>query len=175
MQPLVLLPAAVLLVTRFLAKPWQLWLAIGSVVTLAGVSAPPLACLTATLGALAFAAHAPRDVRALAGSFVCTHVAIWTAGWPGGPLPHHLVALDVALVAIVLVFAWRLRARAALAPVAAILFHLGVQARVITAPVTPLEWGAWSVGVGFFLLVATLGASVVLHLQKRPLSESWNP
>jgi hypothetical protein len=67
-----------------------------------------------------------------------------------------------ALAAVV--FAWRARARLVFAPLAASGVHLALAAHVVPAPRSPLEWGAALVGLGFVLLLASLGASYGLSV-----------
>jgi hypothetical protein len=165
MDAFVLVPTALLLATRFAKRNWQAWTATLATIVWVGCVAPALLWFAAALGVLAFASRVHRDPRTLTGALACAYLAVWTAGWCGGPLPAHLLVLDAALAIGLVPLAWRLRSPGALAPLTVALGHLAVQRRLVTAPVTPLEWGAWLVGTGFFLLLGTVGASVTLHLR----------
>jgi hypothetical protein len=104
--------------------------------------------------------------RLLAGALFGLYASIWTLGWSGGALPPHLVALDAALVVAVAALVWRLRARLALAPLAAIGVHAVFASGLVPPPRSLLEWGAASVVLGFLLLVISLVTSYRLrHLQ----------
>lgn len=97
--------------------------------------------------------------RLLAGALFTLHLAVWTAGWAGGPWPAHVVPLDLGLTLVAMLAVVRLRVRAALAPVLAIWGHLVVAARLLPTPRTSLEWGAASVVLGFVLLGGSLAAT----------------
>jgi hypothetical protein len=105
--------------------------------------------------------------RLLVGASFAIHLAIWTCAWTGGPWPAHVLPLDVVLAAAALVAVWRARARIAIAPLAAVLAHFVVQARIVTAPASLLGWGATSIGVGFTLLAVSLAASYALRARPR--------
>ncbi len=101
--------------------------------------------------------------RLLTGALFASYLAVWTFGWIGGPWPMHLLALDLSVTAVVLISVARTRVRIALAPLAATYAHLAVQARLVSAPASILEWGVASVGLGFALLIASLTASYCLR------------
>jgi hypothetical protein len=105
--------------------------------------------------------RAERDamVRLLIGSFTSAYLAAWMVGWSGGALPRHVIALDLLFTAAAGLVVWRARAWAALAPAAVVYLHLAVQARYLTAPASPAQWGGAAVGLGFSLLVLSLLAS----------------
>jgi len=166
MDAFALVPVALLLATRFAHRSWQVWIAVAATLAFVGCVGPSFLSFASAIAVFAFLARARNDARAIAGALFCAHLAAWSAGWSGGPFPRHVLALDAALAAGVALVAWSRRAPSVLAPLALELGHLAVEARVVTAPVTALEWGAWSVGAGFFLLVATIGASLVLHLRE---------
>ena len=85
---------------------------------------------------------------------------MWTIPWSGGPLPQHLISLDLLLSAALLILVWRARVRtAAIVPLVGTYAHLAVQTGAISAPETRLQWGLTSVGLGFGLLVGSLAAS----------------
>lgn len=127
----------------------------------AGADLPPIPIGAPAPGFVAPTRAAKR--RLFTGALFAAYVAVWTLGWGGGAWPEHIVALDVALVAVVLVGVLRARMRIAIAPLTATLAHFAFQARVVPAPVSTLQWGVASVGLGFALLIASLGASYYLR------------
>ncbi len=108
-------------------------------------------------------ADAAARLRLLSGTLFGVYLSVWTFGWTGGALPAHLLALDAALVFVVALMVWRLRARFVLAPVAATIAHALVAADLVPRPGTLLEWGGAAVGLGFVLLVASLVTSYRLR------------
>ncbi|MBX3214845.1 MAG: hypothetical protein KF850_22620 [Labilithrix sp.] len=110
----------------------------------------------------------PASLRMLTGAVFSLYVAVWTLRWSGGAWPVHAIPLDVLVTVVVALGAWRLRARLALAPLAAVWGHFVVQARLVPAPRTSLEWGGASVALGFALLIASLGASYWLRGPRAP-------
>lgn len=106
-------------------------------------------------------------VRLATGAVFALYLAIWTEGWSGGAWPAHVLALDALLAVAVVVGVWKLRARLALAPFAASSVHFVVQARLVPAPRSAVEWGGAAVGLGFVLLFASLAASYWLRPQRR--------
>lgn len=109
---------------------------------------------------LAFARARPAARRRLLlGAGVSLHLALWTAGWSGGPWPEHVLVLDVALVIACAAATWRLRRALPAAPALAIGAHFAVAAGWIGAPRTPLEWGLAAIGLGFAALATALAAS----------------
>lgn len=102
-------------------------------------------------------------MRLLTGALFAVYLAVWTLGWTGGAWPAHVLALDLAMAVVVALLAWRARVRVALVPFAAGVAHLVVQAHLIPAPRSLLEWGATAVGLGFALLLASLAASYRLR------------
>lgn len=102
-------------------------------------------------------------MRLLTGALFAAYAGVWTLGWTGGDWPAHVLALDLAAAAVVLMFAWRARVRVALVPLTAVAMHAVVQAHLVPAPRSLLEWGASAVGLGFALLLASLAASYRLR------------
>jgi uncharacterized protein YhhL (DUF1145 family) len=102
-------------------------------------------------------------MRLLTGALFAVYLGVWTLGWTGGDWPAHVLALDLASAAVVLLFAWRARARVALVPLTGVAMHAVVQAHLVPAPRSLLEWGASAVGLGFALLLASLAASYRLR------------
>jgi hypothetical protein len=97
--------------------------------------------------------------RAFVGALFALYLAAWTFRWSGGPWPAHVLALDLALTAAVLLFAWRTRTRSSLAPLALAHAHHVVVAGLVPAPKTSAQWGATAVALGFVLLGACLATS----------------
>lgn len=105
----------------------------------------------------------PASLRLLTGAVFSLYLAIWTLRWSGGAWPAHVIPLDVLVTVLVALGVWRLRARVALAPLAVAWGHFVVQARLVPAPRSSIEWGGASVALGFVLLVASLAASYRLR------------
>ena len=101
--------------------------------------------------------------RLLTGALFGVYLAVWTFGWTGGAWPAHLVLLDLALTAAVILLVVRPRIRVALAPLATTYAHFAVQTGLVTAPHSIVQWGAAAVGLGFALLIASLVASYCLR------------
>ncbi len=98
--------------------------------------------------------------RMFVGSLYGLYLSVWTIPWAGGPLPQHLISLDLLLSAALLILMWRTRVRtAAIVPLVGTYAHLALQTGAISAPETRLQWGLSSVGLGFGLLVGSLAAS----------------
>ena len=106
-------------------------------------------------------------LRLLSGSVFALYLSVWTIGWSGGAWPAHLLALDGLLTVAVALLVWKGRMRLVLVPLAATYFHLAVQAQLVSAPTTVLQWGATCVGLGFALLAASLVGSVLLRRLER--------
>lgn len=101
-------------------------------------------------------------LRWLVGALASAYLGTWTLRWTGGPWPAHWIALDLALTALLVFAARRERSWPMLLPLSAVYGHVAVQSGLVSAPRTALQWGIASVGVGFALLSASLGASVRL-------------
>jgi hypothetical protein len=102
-------------------------------------------------------------LRLSIGAFCSLYLSVWTIGWSGGSLPEHVIALDLLLAAATALVIWKARAWSALAPLAAMILHLAIQRRQLTAPASPAQWGVSAVGLGFGLLVASLLVSFRLR------------
>ena len=79
---------------------------------------------------------------------------------------------SLALGACVLVLrGWNVHARAAVVPVSVVAVRHLIGAGILTAPVTTLEWGVWSIACGFVVLGATIAASIAVdrRLARAPL------
>ncbi len=109
---------------------------------------------------LSFARARPAALRRLLlGAAWSVHLALWTAGWSGGPWPEHVLVLDLALVLACAAAAWRLRRALFAPPVLVTAAHLAVAAGWVGAPRTALEWGVAAIGLGFAALATALAAS----------------
>ncbi len=102
---------------------------------------------------------APAIRRLLTGSAFTLYLSAWTLGWTGGSFPLHALPLDLLLTAVVLLGGWRLRARIALAPLAVTWLHAVLQAQLVPAPTSLVQWGAVSIGLGFAVLLGSLATS----------------
>ncbi len=102
-------------------------------------------------------------IRLLMGALVALYFSVWTLGWTGGAWPAHILVLDLALGAVVVLFAWRARMRVALVPLAGGAMHLVAETHLIPAPRSLVEWGATAVALGFALLLASLAATYRLR------------
>lgn len=121
---------------------------------------PPPQDAAAPVATVSFSrADRPALVRLLSGTVCCAYLSAWTLGWSGGAWPEHVLVLDLSLVALAALMAWRARARLVIAPAAITCFHLLVERHVIVAPASSLGWGALSVAVGFALLAAVIAVS----------------
>jgi hypothetical protein len=103
--------------------------------------------------------------RLLVGALFAAHLSVWTLRWTSGPWPSHVLALDLALTAFVLLAMWKGRIRSPLAPLATWHLHFVLAAHLVPAPRTHLEWGASAVGLGFLLLAGSLAASYRLRVR----------
>ncbi len=101
--------------------------------------------------------------RQLAWAGYALYLAAWTISWKGGPWPAHLIGLDLFASASVAVIVWRSRCAIATLPLAASYLHWSIQARLLSAPQSTLQWGVTTVSAGFALLVASLLLSVRLE------------
>jgi hypothetical protein len=106
--------------------------------------------------------------RSYMGAVFALYLAAWTVPWSGGAWPLHVATLDAVLTIAVLVAVWRLRVRAALAPLVAFYAQLVVQAHLVPAPRSAAQWGGVAVALGFALLAASLGASYRLRARVTP-------
>lgn len=104
----------------------------------------------------------PRAVllRLLTGALGCLYLAVWTWGWIAGSWPEHVLALDITLAVVAIAWTFALRDRLALVLPAATALHWILQARVVPAPASVVQWGATSVALGFASLLVSLAISV---------------
>jgi hypothetical protein len=102
-------------------------------------------------------------LRLLSGALFGVYLSAWTFGWSGGALPAHVLVLDAALVTVVALMVWRLRARLVLAPLAATCVHGLAASGLVPPPRSALEWGGAAVALGFLLLVGSLATSYRLR------------
>jgi hypothetical protein len=121
-----------------------------------GATAVPVAA--AVVPSVAIVDAAARG-RAIVGAVFGVYVAAWSAPWTGGQWPAHVVPFDVAMTALVVLTAWRLRVRRAWAPLLANYTHFAFAAGIVALPRTITQWGGTSVALGFALLAGSLVAS----------------
>jgi hypothetical protein len=108
-------------------------------------------------------------LRCWSGALFAAYLGVWTLGWSGGPFPHHLAMLDVALTLGVAFSVWRTRARAPfVAPLVMTYCHFVWQARLIPIPASSAAWGGTAIGFGFMLLAASLAVSYRFRNDKSP-------
>ncbi len=101
--------------------------------------------------------------RLLAGAWTCLYLAIWTAGWDGGPWPHHTLWLDAAFVGSALWWTVRRRTSCLLLSTVASAGHWVVVDRVLPTPQSTLQWSLTTIALGFAMLAVALGVSVRLR------------
>lgn len=106
-------------------------------------------------------------IRQLAWAGYALHLAAWTASWSGDAWPAHVVPLDATLALAVALVVWRTRVHVVTAPLLAGALHWGIQARVVRAPQSVLQWGVSCVAAGFGLLLAAVAISVRLSRTRR--------
>jgi hypothetical protein len=102
-------------------------------------------------------------LRLLSGALFAAYLAAWLPGWRGGALPHHVVSLDLVVVALSLLAAWRYSwaagARPGLALSTVVLTHGALSLDLIPRPRSFIEWGGLLLALGFVLLGGSLGVS----------------
>ena len=102
---------------------------------------------------------ATRFVRREVFVWILVSVAVALAPW------------SMSLCACALVVRRRtIHARGTLVPLSVVVVRYLVKTDILTAPVTTLEWGVWSVACGFVLLGATIAASISVKRQLDLLS-----
>lgn len=171
----VLVPLPLLLATRFMRRESHVWATSLGAIVLVRAIAPQFLAFTAVLCGVVLMIRAAQNIAShtraapfMVGTLFCAHLALWTAGFSGGDFPLHVLPLDATLASVVILAAWKLRVRVALAPLAALFAHHMAQARIVTAPVTGLEWGVWTTAAGFVLLLGVIATSVRLQLNPPP-------
>jgi hypothetical protein len=177
-------PVFLLVSTRWRQRERTVWATVAGALLLS-TALPGSFSITALMAALVLALYAvrrPSDIetdgatefspvqfgpaspatrrRMVVGSLYGLYLAVWTIPWSGGPLPEHVISLDLLLSAGLLILMWKARIRTAgIGPLVGTYAHLAVQTGTISAPETRLQWGLSYVGVGFGLLVGSLAAS----------------
>ncbi|AKU97476.1 hypothetical protein AKJ09_04140 [Labilithrix luteola] len=161
-----LLLAAPVLVVPWLRSERQIWATVAGALALALVS-PSSFSASAVMVASTLVFHGVRLAEAEAcghhrryvvAALFALYLSAWTMRWTSGPWPSHVLAVDVLISLAVVLVAWRMRARLAYAPLTLVWTHFVVQARVVPAPHSLVEWGATCIASGFVLLVACLAA-----------------
>lgn len=102
-------------------------------------------------------------VRAWVGACAAIHLAIWTLQYRGGPLPPHSLALDLFFAVFMIALVAKLRTRAPLVPLGALLVHAAFAYDLVPQPQTTLEWGLTALAGGFALLLSSLLVSYRLR------------
>lgn len=109
--------------------------------------------------------------RLLAGALSSTYLALWTLSWRGGPLPSHVLVLDLAYAAGLLALVYRMRpALPGLVPGSACLVHGLVVSELVPMPKSPLAWGTVALSSGFALLFASVATSSWLAKKRPPVA-----
>lgn len=101
----------------------------------------------------------PNLARQLAWAGYAFYIAAWMRGWDGGPLPAHIVPLDLALSFAIAVAAWKTRVRVIVLPLVGGYLHWSIQTRLLRAPQSPMQWGVATFTTGFAMLVGSVIAS----------------
>jgi len=100
------------------------------------------------------------------GAVACVWFGVWTFGWQHWPLPVHLPWLDLAVTALLVAGAIRLRLYSGVFFAVLIDLHLAFSRQVV--PSGKLQWGALLVLSGFALLVG--GVAINWALRRRVTS-----
>lgn len=160
-----LVPATLLLLTRWSRRELHVWIGLVGALLLGRVM-PHLFATTALLAAgtlvwHAFSATAPQArARFAAGAVSASYLALWTAGWWGGAWPLHGLVPDALFVAGLLLTIWKLRVRiSGLLPLGLGTLHLGLERGILRPPRSELEWALTYIGLGFATLFTSLFAS----------------
>lgn len=117
---------------------------------------------------LVFVDPRPAARRLLVVAAIALYLSMWTVTWTGGHWPEHVFALDLVFTAGAVLAVWRTRARFVAIPTLGAWTHAALVAHLVPAPSTPMEWGATAIGLGFFLLFGSLGASYALRTKPSP-------
>ena len=121
------------------------------------------------------AVDAAARLRFLTGSVFGIYLAVWTLPFAAlGPFPAHVLALDLALGVCVALFAWRLRARLALSPLAVAYMHGVLASGLVPRPTSLLGWGGSAVALGFVLLAVSVALSYRFRVGSENRAESDN-
>jgi hypothetical protein len=155
--------APVLLLLPFVSnKEISVW--AGCLGAVAVTSAEPFTvsptCLMASI-VFCWQAWRIRSYRLLVGAIVTLHLAAWTIGWEGWPLPEPQLWLSMTTAAFLLVMAWRLQLPSAL--LAAIAAMLPAWKNLL--PRDSIGWGVLLLAIGFLSLVVGVA---IYWTQPRP-------
>jgi hypothetical protein len=101
----------------------------------------------------------PALARQLAWSGYAAYLAAWTSSWSGGPLPGHIVPLDLAASAVIALVVWKSRVRVVALPLLGAYLHWSIQTRLLRAPQSSLQWGLATFATGFAMLVGSVVTS----------------
>jgi hypothetical protein len=174
----VLLPLVLLLRTRWARQEREVWLCAASAFAVGGLMAEQFSTVAA-MGALAFLLRAFREpsstfagfsaanpaarARFMTAAIYCAYLYAWTRHWAGGPLPEHALLLDSSLSVALALLLFKVRRAAVVVPLLLTYLHLGVEAGLVFAPRSEFQWAIVYIGVGFALLLASLGGSVYVQ------------
>jgi hypothetical protein len=177
-EPSVLMVLPALLAAPRMKRESHAWGAVLGTLAVTLAASPGFFGLAAFLSSVVLAKRAFDAVRTGqrastlgVGVLACAYLTVWSFG----PFPDHMLWLDGVFASSLVLAAWRLRAYIGLLPLGATLAHHAVRASILTVPVSTLEWGTWSVVVGFVLLGATIGASVVYQVKHRMREPDLGP
>ena len=183
-----LVPAAVLLSTRFMHREAAVWFTASVTLVIVAATMPQSFYATSTFAAVALALRAlrqptagsfqcaarPAVLRLLTGSLSCTYLAAWTLFWTAGPWPEHVLLLDTLFASVFAALFWKLRARLAALPLTAGAAHLAGQMGLVLLPSSVLEWGVTAVISGFALLAGAVAATWhYRNVDPASLSANW--
>ncbi len=140
-----------LLLLPFLARSEPLVWASAAGAVAVGYLYPLTAAPTAALVGLLFVLHAyhSKQARLHVGAILAFHLAAWTVGWQGGPLPEFVHALNLITAAVLLGLAWRVRLKVAVLAAALVLAPIAP----LLIPVSTLGWGVAALAMGFVALL----------------------
>lgn len=117
----------------------------------------------------------PTRTRLLFGAAYLLYFAVWMLDYRGGAIPAHALALDAALVAVVLAGALASRRPGCAAPLGVVCMHAAIARGLVSAPTTALGWGGAAVGLGFALLGGSLLVSFRLRDGAAPGAPAADP
>lgn len=147
----VFLPVALLVATRWIRRELAIVASVAAVLLFASVTTPHLLGATALMSTVVLAV----SVRQLAWTVYASYIFLWSLV----SFPHHALALEVLLAGVMVATVWRSRRRLQALPLLATYVHWSVQAKLLRAPQSSLEWGVTAVVGGFALLLLSTVAS----------------
>lgn len=106
---------------------------------------------------------AAAKLRHLTGALAALYLALWTAGWQGGPWPAHSIAVDVITLILAIALSVHLKRWVMIAVPTLGGAHAILLSGVIPTPHTTLGWGSSALVLGFALLLGGLATSYRLR------------